>query len=176
MSLLNHPVPAFALKAYHTGAFEDFSDGSLAGHWSVLFFYPADFSAVCPTELFDLQEHYDQFTEMGVEIYAVSTDSHLSHRAWAESTPMIGQVAFPMLSDRAQELSRALGVLIEDGGVAERATFVVDQDRQIKAMEYSDGPVARKASELVRKVKAAQFVAATGKIAPATWNPTPAAS
>jgi peroxiredoxin (alkyl hydroperoxide reductase subunit C) len=169
MSLLNTTVPDFSVKAYHAGAFKDVAAADLAGSWSVLFFYPADFSAVCPTELYDLQEHYAQFADLGVRIYSVSTDSHYSHQAWAESTPLIDQLEFPMLADHAQELSRALGVLIPETGVAERATFIIDHDRQIKAIEISDGPVARKADELVRKAKAAQFVAATGKIAPATW-------
>ncbi|MDR1426881.1 MAG: redoxin domain-containing protein [Bifidobacteriaceae bacterium] len=169
MSLLNTIVPQFAVKAYHAGAFEDVNEKKLDGHWSVLFFYPADFSAVCPTELYDLQEHYAEFAKMGVEVYSVSTDSHYSHQGWAESTPMIDQIAYPMLADHAQALCVALGVLIAGAGVAERATFILDPERRIKAIEISDGPVARKADELVRKVKAAQFVAATGKIAPATW-------
>ncbi|MDR1151365.1 MAG: redoxin domain-containing protein [Bifidobacteriaceae bacterium] len=170
MSLLNTPVPAFALRAFHAGAFEDVTEDALAGHWSVLFFYPADFSTVCPTELYDLHEHYADFQRMGVEIFAVSTDSHYAHQAWAESTAMIGDLEFPMLADHTQDLTRALGVLIEGAGVAERATFVVDPASQIKAIEISDGPVARKAEELVRRVKAAQFVAATGKMCPATWT------
>jgi peroxiredoxin (alkyl hydroperoxide reductase subunit C) len=169
MSLLNQVVPPFQVRAYHGGAFKDVTEEALTGKWSVLFFYPADFSAVCPTELYDLQEHYAEFAKMGVEIYSVSTDSHYAHQAWAESTSMIEALEFPMLSDHAGVLATALGALIPETGCAERATFVLDPDRRIKAMEFSDGPVARKAAELVRKVKAAQFVAATNSICPATW-------
>jgi peroxiredoxin (alkyl hydroperoxide reductase subunit C) len=176
MSLLNTIVPPFACKSYRAGAFEDVTEKALDGRWSVLFFYPADFSFVCPTELWDLQQHYEELGRLGVEVYAVSTDSHLVHQAWAESTDMIGDIAYPMVADRTQELTRALGILIEAEGQAERATLVVDPDRRIKSVELSDGQVARKADELVRKVRAAQFVAATGKMSFADWAVHPTAT
>jgi peroxiredoxin (alkyl hydroperoxide reductase subunit C) len=171
MSMLNKPLPDFECKAYRAGDIVKIRLNDVLGRWAVLFFYPADFSFVCPTELFDLQEHLQDFKDMSVDIYAVSTDSELSHQAWAESTPLINELQFPLLSDRNQALSRALDVLTEETGAAQRATFVVNPEGVVKAAELSDGAVARRADELVRKVRAAQFVSlGAGRLCPASWT------
>ena len=106
MSLLNTKVLPFKTEAFVKGSFVTVTEESLKGHWSVIFFYPADFTFVCPTELEDLAEHYEEFTKLGVEIYAVSCDTHFTHMAWHESSPAVGKVKFPMLGDSTKAIAR----------------------------------------------------------------------
>jgi peroxiredoxin (alkyl hydroperoxide reductase subunit C) len=170
LSLLNTPVPDFSAKAVRQGQFIDVSLADLKGHWSVLFFYPGDFTFVCPTELFDLHEQYAELKRMNVEVYAVSTDSVYAHQAWADSTPLIDEIEYPLVADHAWTIAKSLDVLDEATGTAQRATLIVNPEGIIKAVEISDGPVARRAEELLRKVKAAQFVAGgIGRLAKASW-------
>lgn len=172
MSLLTTEILPFKTDAFHLGDFKTVTDADLKGHWSVVFFYPADFTFVCPTELEDLAEHYEQFQKLGVEIYAVSTDSHFTHKAWHESSTAVGKVAFPMLGDPTQKISRNFQVLIEESGMAERGTFVINPEGRIVIMEHHDGGIGRDASELLRKIEAAQYVAANpGQVCPAKWRP-----
>jgi len=171
MSLINTQIKPFKATAYHNGKFVDVSNESVAGKWSVFVFYPADFTFVCPTELEDLAEQYAEFQKLGVEIYAVSTDTHFAHKAWHDTSDAIGKVNYPMIGDPTQVLSRNFGVLIEEEGVALRGTFVVDPEGYIKVMEVHDNGIGRVASELLRKVKAAQYIAAhPGEVCPAKWE------
>lgn len=147
------------------------TDADLRGHWSVFVFYPADFTFVCPTELEDLADLYDEFKKINCEIYSVSTDTHFTHKAWAEASPAIKKVRYPMLGDPAHKLARAFDVLIEEEGVALRGTFIIDPNGVIKGMEVNDNSIGRNASELLRKVKAAKYVAEhPGEVCPAKWN------
>lgn len=172
MSLLNSEVLPFEAQAFHNGNFVSVSDADLKGRWSVVFFYPADFTFVCPTELEDLADNYAAFQKLGVEIYAVSTDSHFTHKAWHESSPAVGKVQFPMVGDPTQRLSRNFDVLIEAEGMAERGTFVINPEGRIVIMEHHDSGIGRDAGELLRKVEAAQYVAANpGQVCPAKWRP-----
>lgn len=172
MSLLRTTILPFETQAYQNGAFKKVTDADLKGHWSVVFFYPADFTFVCPTELEDLAEHYEKFQALGCEIYAVSTDTHFTHKAWHESSPAVGKVQFPMLGDHAFTISRNFDVLIEADGMAERGTFVIDPEGRIVVMEHHDGGIGRDAEELLRKVEAAQYVAANpDQVCPARWRP-----
>lgn len=172
MSLLNSEVLPFEAQAFHNGHFVSVSDADLKGRWSVVFFYPADFTFVCPTELEDLADNYAAFQKLGVEIYAVSTDSHFTHKAWHESSPAVGKVQFPMVGDPTQRLSRNFDVLIEAEGMADRGTFVINPEGRIVIMEHHDSGIGRNAGELLRKVEAAQYVAANpGQVCPAKWRP-----
>ncbi|MEY9868171.1 peroxiredoxin [Peribacillus sp. B2I2] len=172
MSLINKQVEDFKVQAYHAGEFKEFTLEDVKGKWAVFFFYPADFSFVCPTELADLQDNYETFKEIGCEVYSVSTDTHFSHKGWADATDTIGKIQYPMLADPANVLSRQFGVLIEEDGLALRGTFIVNPEGQIKAYEINDLGIGRNAEELVRKVQAAQFVAEHGdKVCPAKWTP-----
>lgn len=140
--------------------------------WSVFFFYPADFTFVCPTELEDLAEHYEEFQKRGVEIYSVSTDTHFTHMAWHGSSPAVGKVRFPMVGDPTGVICRNFGVMIEEAGLAERGTFVINPEGKVVACEIHDGGIGRDAAELLRKVEAAQYVAANpGEVCPARWRP-----
>ena len=170
-SLIGTTVKPFQAKAYVDNDFLDISDADLRGKWSVVFFYPADFTFVCPTELVDLAEHYDEFKALGVEIYSVSTDTHFSHLAWHTSSPMIAKIAYPMVADPTGTITRNFGVMIEAAGLAERGTFVIDPDGKIQIIEINAGNIGRSATELLRKIKAAQYVRNNpGEVCPAHWE------
>lgn len=170
--IINKTIPEFSLDAYYNDDFVTITDKDLKGKWSVLFFYPADFTFVCPTELGDMADHYDKFKEMGVEVYSVSTDRHFTHKAWHDASETIKKIKYPMLADPTFKLSRALGVLIEEVGETERGTFVINPEGQIKIAEIHDDGIGRNASELVRKVQAAQYVAKhPDEVCPAKWQP-----
>ena len=172
MSLINTKITDFKVQSYHQGEFKEISNKDLEGKWSVFFFYPADFTFVCPTELGDLADTYTQFQEINTEIYSVSTDTHFVHKAWADASETIKKVAFPMLADPTALLSKAFDVLIEEEGLALRGTFIVDPQGVIKAYEVHDLGIGRDADELLRKVQAAQFVAEHGdQVCPAKWKP-----
>lgn len=171
MSLINTQILPFKAQAYLNGEFKEYTNESIAGKWSVFVFYPADFTFVCPTELEDLANHYDEFKKLGVEVFSVSTDTHFTHKAWHDTSEAIGKVQYPMLADPTQQLSRNFQVLIEEEGMALRGTFVVNPDGVIKAMEVHDNGIGRDAKELLRKVKAAQYIAKNpGEVCPAKWE------
>jgi len=172
MSLINSTVKPFKATAYHNGKFIDVSNEDLKGKWSVFVFYPADFTFVCPTELGDLADNYEEFKKLGVEIYSVSTDTHFTHKAWHDTSDTIGKLQYPMLADPTLALSRNFEVLIEEEGLAYRGTFVVNPEGQIKIIEVHDNGIGRDAKELLRKVQAAQYVAShPGEVCPAKWTP-----
>ncbi len=171
MSLINTEIKPFAATAYHNGKFVDVTEADLKGKWSVLVFYPADFTFVCPTELEDLADHYAEFQKLGVEVYSVSTDTHFSHKAWHDTSDAISKVNYPMLADPTHVLARNFEVLIEEEGMALRGTFVINPEGQIKVLEIHDNGIGRVASELLRKVRAAQYIAAhPGEVCPAKWE------
>ena len=171
MSLINTHIKPFKANAYHNGQFIEVSDTSLKGKWSVIVFYPADFTFVCPTELEDLANNYAEFQKLGVEVYGVSTDTHFAHKAWHDTSDSIKKVKYPLVGDPTTILSRNFEVLIEEEGLALRGTFVINPEGQIKVMEVHDNGIGRDASELLRKVKAAQYVAShPGEVCPAKWT------
>ena len=138
----------------------------------MVFLYPTDFTFVCPTELGDLADHYATFKDLGVEIYGVSTDSHFAHKAWHDSSDTINKIRYPLVGDPTGTLARNFEVLIEDAGTALRGTFVINPEGRIKLCEAHDDGIGRDATELLRKVQAAQYVAAhPGEVCPAKWTP-----
>ena len=170
-TMINTEVTPFKATAFHNGKFVEVSEASLKGKWSVVFFYPADFTFVCPTELGDLADHYDTFKSLGVEIYAVSTDTHFTHKAWHDTSETIGKIRFPMIGDPTGAITRNFGVMIESAGLAERGTFVIDPNGKIQIIEVNAGGIGRDARELLRKVEAAQYVANhPGEVCPAKWK------
>lgn len=171
MSLINTEVKPFATTAFHNGKFVPVSNESLKGKWSVVVFYPADFTFVCPTELEDLADHYAEFQKLGVEVYSVSTDTHFAHKAWHDTSPAIKKVNYVMVGDPTGAITRNFDVMIEEEGLALRGTFVVNPDGVIKLCEIHDNGIGRDATELLRKVKAAQYVAShPGEVCPAKWT------
>ena len=171
MSLINTQIKPFKVQAFQNGKFFEVTDETLKGKWNVICFYPADFTFVCPTELGDLADNYDAFSEAGVEIYSVSTDTHFTHKAWHDTSDTIQKIQYPMIGDPTGAISRNFEVMIEEAGLAERGTFVIDPEGKIQIVEINAGNIGRNAEELLRKVKAAQYVAAhPNEVCPAKWK------
>ncbi|CAG4976207.1 MAG: peroxiredoxin [Lysobacter sp.] len=171
MSLINTEIKPFKAQAFKQGKFIEVTEADLKGKWSVVVFYPADFTFVCPTELEDLADKYEEFKKLGVEIYSVSTDTHFSHKAWHDTSEAIKKVNYTMLADPTGTITRNFDVMIEEEGLALRGTFVINPEGQIKLCEIHDNGIGRDASELLRKVKAAQYVAShPGEVCPAKWQ------
>ena len=171
MSLINRPIPEFKVEAFHKGEFRTITSDDVKGKWSIFMFYPADFTFVCPTELEDMANQYEELTGLEVEVYAISTDTHFVHKAWHDSSPAINKIKFPMIGDPTGRISRGFGVMIEDEGVALRGTFLADPDGIIQVEEVHALGIGRSAKDMVRKVKAAQYVAANdGEVCPAAWE------
>ena len=171
MSIINSKLKPFTTQAYHNGKFVTVSDADLKGKWSVFFFYPADFTFVCPTELGDMADHYAELQAMGVEVFSVSTDTHFVHKAWHDASETIGKIGYYMVGDPTGTITTNFGVMREGQGLADRGTFVVDPDGVIQVMEVTCEGVGRNAAELVRKVKAAQYVRNhPGEVCPAKWE------
>ncbi len=170
-TIINSKITEFSVQAFHNGEFKTITNKDIEGRWAILFFYPADFTFVCPTELVDMAERYEEFQQMGVEIFSVSCDTHFVHKAWYDTSQSIQQIKYPMLADSTGALARAFGVMDEQSGMAYRGTFVVDPQGDIKLVEIQDNAIGRNADELMRKVKAAQFVAShDGEVCPAKWE------
>ena len=171
MSLINTEIKPFKAQAFHNGKFIEVSDASLKGKWSVIVFMPAAFTFNCPTEVEDAAENYAEFEKMGAEIYIVTTDTHFSHKVWHETSPAVGKAAFPLVGDPTHQLTRAFGVHIEEEGLALRGTFVINPNGVIKTAEVHDNAIARDMKDTLRKLKAAQYVAAhPGQVCPAKWK------
>ncbi|WP_018662803.1 alkyl hydroperoxide reductase subunit C [Heyndrickxia acidiproducens] len=171
MSLIGKEVLPFKAQAFHNGEFIEVTEQDFKGKWSVVCFYPADFSFVCPTELEDLQNQYATLKDLGVEVYSVSTDSHFVHKAWHDHSEAISKIEYIMIGDPSQQISRNFDVLIEDEGVADRGTFIIDPDGVVQALEINAGGIGRDASTLINKIKAAQYVRQhPGEVCPAKWQ------
>jgi peroxiredoxin (alkyl hydroperoxide reductase subunit C) len=171
MSLIGKEVQAFTANAYQNGDFITVSEENFKGKWSVVCFYPADFTFVCPTELGDLQNEYATLKDLGVEVYSVSTDTHFTHKAWHDHSPAISKIEYIMIGDPSQKLTRSFDVLDEEEGLAQRGTFIIDPDGIVQAMEINADGIGRDASTLVNKIKAAQYVRNNpGEVCPAKWQ------
>ena len=171
-SLINTQVKPFKAQAFHNGKLVEVTEESLKGKWNVFVFYPADFTFVCPTELGDVADHYEELQKMGVEIYSVSTDTHFTHKAWHDASDTIKKINYPMIGDPTGAISRNFDVMIEEEGLALRGTFIIDPEGNIKTAEVNDLGIGRSAADLVRKVQAAQHIAANpGQVCPASWKP-----
>ncbi|MGZ5200276.1 MAG: alkyl hydroperoxide reductase subunit C [Telluria sp.] len=171
MSLINTQIKPFKATAFQAGKFIELSEENFKGTWSVLMFYPADFTFVCPTELEDLANLQPEFDKLGVKLSGASTDTHFAHKAWHDTSEAIKKVNYALIGDPTGALTRNFDVMIEEEGLALRGTFVIDPNGFIKVMEVHDNGIGRDASELLRKVKAAQYVAShPGEVCPAKWT------
>ncbi|MGL5436103.1 MAG: alkyl hydroperoxide reductase subunit C [Lachnospiraceae bacterium] len=172
MSLINKEISDFTVQAYADGEFKTVTKEAVMGKWSVFFFYPADFTFVCPTELEDLANKYSEFESINCEVYSVSCDTHFVHKAWHDASKTIQKIKYPMLADPTGKLARDFEVMIEEDGLAERGSFIVNPEGKIVAYEVIAGNVGRNADELFRRVQASQFVAEHGdQVCPAKWQP-----
>ena len=172
MSLIGKQISEFKVQSYLNNEFKEVTNEDMKGKWSVFFFYPADFTFVCPTELEDLADKYNEFKEIGCEIYSVSCDTHFVHKAWHDASKRIQKIQYPILADPTAKLAKDFEVYIEADGLAERGTFIVNPDGEIVAYEVIAGSVGRNADELFRRVQASQFVYEHGdEVCPAKWKP-----
>jgi peroxiredoxin (alkyl hydroperoxide reductase subunit C) len=172
MSMIQKEVADFSVQAFQDNVFKTVTRADILGKWSVFFFYPADFTFVCPTELEDLANKYDDFKSIRCEIYSISCDTHFVHKAWHDTSKTIQKIRYPMLADPTGALARDFGVMIEASGVAERGDFIINPEGKIVAYEVIAGNVGRNADEILRRVQASQFVAEHGdQVCPAKWQP-----
>ena len=171
MSVINTQIKPFKTQAFKNGKFIEVTEKDVLGKWAVFFFYPADFTFVCPTELGDVADHYAELQKLGVEVYSVSTDTHFVHKAWHDTSDTIAKIQYTMLGDPTWQISQNFDCLREGEGLADRATFIIDPQGVIQAMEITAEGIGRDAEDLLRKVKAAQYVAAhPGEVCPAKWK------
>ncbi|CAH6998018.1 alkyl hydroperoxide reductase, AhpC component [Vibrio chagasii] len=169
--MINTTIKPFKATAFKNNEFIDITEQDVLGKWAVFFFYPADFTFICPLELADLADHYEELQKLGVEVYSVSTDTHFTHKAWHDSSKSIGKINYFMLGDQRGEVTNNFGVMREDQGLADRATFLIDPEGVIQAMEITAEGIGRDAEDLMRKVKAAQYVAKNpNEVCPAKWK------
>lgn len=170
--LIGTQLPPLDIEIYHTEEKKKVQLADYRGKWLILFFYPADFTFICPTELEEMADLYDQFVGLGAEVISVSTDTAFVHKAWHDNSAAIKKVRFPMAADPTGKLCKALGTYIEDEGLSYRASFIIDPDGLIKAYEVHDNNIGRSAAELLRKLQAAQYVRDHGgEVCPAKWKP-----
>lgn len=171
MSLVGKKVEAFQAKGYHQGKFIDITEETLKEKWSIICFYPADFTFICPTELEDLQNHYKDLQELDVEVYSCSTDTHFSHKAWHDTSESINKIDYTMIGDPSHNVSRIFDVLDEESGLAQRGTFIIDPVGVVQSMEINADGIGRDASILLDKIRAAQYIQThPGEVCPAKWK------
>ncbi|NQU79528.1 redoxin domain-containing protein [Candidatus Woesearchaeota archaeon] len=172
MAYISETAPDFSEDAFFNNDIRKISLNDFRGKWVVLFFYPADFTFVCPTELGELANRYEEIKNLGAEVISVSTDTAFVHKAWHDNSDTIKKIRFPMLADPAQRVVSDYGTLIEDEGVSLRATFIIDPEGIIKAYEFHDNNIGRSSEEIIRKIQAAKFVAENkGQVCPMSWKP-----
>jgi peroxiredoxin 3 len=174
MSLVQKKAPDFSAKAVMAdGSFKDIKLSDYKGKWVVLYFYPLDFTFVCPTEIIAFSDRYADFKAAGAEIIGVSVDSHYTHLAWrntARTEGGLGKLEYPLVADLNKSIARDYGVLIEDAGIALRGLFIIDPKGDIRAATIHDLPVGRSVDETLRVIKAFQFVEKNGEVCPANWT------
>lgn len=172
MIQVNQKVPDFELSAYHNGEIKKIKLSDYIGKWVVLLFYPADFTFICPTELEEAAEFYDEFKKLDAEVLSVSTDTVYVHKAWHDISPSIKKIKYPMLADPAGKLCREFGTYLEDEGVSLRGSFIIDPDGVLRVAEINDNSLGRSTKELLRKLQAAKYVREhNGEVCPASWEP-----
>ena len=170
--VIGQPIAEMEVEMFHEEQIKKTHLSHYKGKWMVLFFYPADFTFVCPTELQEVQEHYAEFQKLNTEVFGVSTDTVFTHKAWHDHSPAIKTVEYPLIADPTGNLTREFGVYIAEEGIARRGTFVIDPDGVLQTYEVHANNIGRSATELLRKLEAAQFVREHGgEVCPANWKP-----
>jgi NADH-dependent peroxiredoxin subunit C len=171
-ALIGQKISDIEFEAFHENEIKNMKFSDFKGKWQILFFYPADFTFVCPTELEDMAEIYADFQKAGAEVISFSTDTVFAHKAWHDSSDSIKKIKFPMASDPTGKICKSLGTYIDDEGLSLRGSFIIDPDGVVKAYEIHDNSIGRSAKELLRKLHAAIFVRENGdKVCPANWHP-----
>ncbi|ROT69701.1 peroxiredoxin [Penaeus vannamei] len=171
---IGKPAPIFKGTAVVDGQFKEISLEDYKGKYVIFFFYPLDFTFVCPTEIIAFSDRVEEFRKIGCEVVACSTDSHFSHLAWI-NTPRkeggLGTMKIPLLADKSMEVAKAYGVLKDDEGIAFRGLFVIDGKQNLRQVTINDLPVGRDVDETLRLVQAFKFTDEHGEVCPAGWKP-----
>ena len=172
--MIGTEIPDISVKAFYNGSFSTVDLQTYRGKWLVLAFYPADFTFICPTELSKLADNYEEFKDLNTEVLSVSTDTGHTHKAWWDHSPSIKKIKFPMLADPAGRLCKAFGTYIYEGddeGRSLRATMIIDPKGVLKAVDIHDNSIGRSVKEIMRKLKAAQYVYEhEGEVCPVEWE------
>ena len=172
MVRIGKPVPDMEFEALYIGEIRKYRFSDFRGKWLIVVFYPADFTFVCPTELEDFADHYEEFRNAGADVVSFSTDTVYAHKVWREVSSAVKKVEFPMGADPTGRISRAFGVYDEETGLAKRGTFIIDPDGVVRSIEIVDDNIGRNAAETLRKLKALQWVREhKGEVCPASWEP-----
>ena len=171
MSLINKEVADFTVQAFENNSFKEVSKKDILGKWSVFFFYPADFTFVCPTEIAAMNAKYEEFQKLGVEILAVSTDTIYSHKIFAQTEPILKGLKLTIGADPSGVVTRKFGVMIEEDGMALRGRFLFNPDGLCVAQEVQAPMVGRNVNEFLRQIRAWQHATKTGEVCPAGWEP-----
>ncbi|MCX6784759.1 MAG: redoxin domain-containing protein [Candidatus Komeilibacteria bacterium] len=170
--LIGQALPETTLEIFQFEQTKKVKLSDYQGKWLILFFYPADFTFVCPTELGEMADYYEKFQAEGAEVMSVSADTVFVHKAWHDESKVIGKIKFPMGADPTGEFCRALGTYIPAEGLSLRGTFIVDPDGIIQSQEINSNNIGRSAAETLRKLQAAKFVRENGgEVCPANWHP-----
>jgi len=169
---INESAPDFSAEAFINDEVKKIKLSDYKGKWVILFFYPADFTFVCPTELGDLADNYEKFKELNAEIISISTDTAFVHKAWHDNSETIKKIKFPMLADPTTKVCQSYNTLIPEEGLSLRGTFLIDPEGILKAYEVHDNSIGRSSKELIRKLQAAKFVNENNdKVCPMNWQP-----
>ena len=172
MVKIGEKISDFELEAFHNEEIKKVKFSDYNGRWAVLVFYPADFTFICPTELGEMADYYEEFKKLGAEILSVSTDTVFVHKAWHDHSQAIKKVKFPMIADPTGKLCREFGTYIEKEGLSLRGSFIIDPDGVVRVYEIHDNSIGRNAKELLRKLHAAIFTREhKGEVCPASWEP-----
>ena len=172
MANIGMRVPDFEFEAFYNEEIKKIKFSDYLGKWIVLIFYPADFTFVCPTELEEAANLYENFKKLNAEILSISTDTLYVHKAWHDTSPAIRKISFPMVADTTGKICREFGTYIEEKGLSVRASFIIDPDGIVRAFEMNDNSIGRSSEELLRKLQAAKFVREhKGEVCPASWKP-----
>jgi len=165
-------IANFELEAFQKEEIKKLKLSDYKGQWLIVIFYPADFTFICPTELEEAADYYEEFKKLGAEVLSVSTDTVFVHKAWHDHSPAIKKIRFPMVADPTGKLCREFGTYIDEEGLSLRGTFIIDPDGKLKAYELGDNSIGRSAQETLRKLQAAKFVRENGgEVCPANWKP-----
>lgn len=172
MVKIGQKVADFELSAFLDNSLKTIKLSDFKNKWVVLVFYPADFTFICPTELEELANKYEEFKKINAEVLSISTDTVFVHKAWHDNSPSIKKIKFPMLADPTGKVCKEFGTYIDDEGLSLRGSFIIDPDGVLKAFELHDNSIGRSADELLRKLQAAIFVRENkGEVCPANWKP-----
>ncbi|MAH07560.1 peroxiredoxin [Candidatus Pacearchaeota archaeon] len=171
MPKINSLAPVFQAEAFHEGEIKKLSSENYKDKWKILMFYPADFTFVCPTELGEFADKYEEFKNLNTEVFSVSTDTAFVHKAWHDSSDTIKKIQYPMLADPTGKICKDFGTYIGEEGLSLRATFIIDSENLIKFYEIHDNSIGRNVNEILRKLKAAQYVSKNdGEVCPVNWE------